>query len=146
LAVDLGLRAGLAYFGADTRLCWYRSTHFGSIANMKKGAWTLVRDLEDIGAIVVEGDRRMADIWRRIADKRGLEFTWIQAEHWRPALLLRREQRSGAVAKDAADTLAREIIEASGAPRPTSLRHDAAEAICIGHWALTDTGRTSSRS
>ncbi|MFL5542498.1 MAG: hypothetical protein ACJ8J0_26165 [Longimicrobiaceae bacterium] len=31
-------------------------------------------------------------------------------------------------------------IEWSGAPRATSLRHDAAEAILIGFWAVLDIG------
>ena len=38
--------------------------------------------------------------------------------------------------KQAADGLAREIIEEHGAKRPTSLRHDAAEAILVGYWAV----------
>ena len=32
------------------------------------------------------------------------------------------------------------MIEWSGAPRPTSLRHDAAEAILIGLWAALEAG------
>jgi hypothetical protein len=42
--------------------------------------------------------------------------------------------RSTRVAKRTAAEVARRIIEWSGAPRPTSLRHDAAEAILIGLW------------
>ena len=38
------------------------------------------------------------------------------------------------------DVLARRIIEWSGAPRPTSLRHDAAEAILIGLWGVLEAG------
>jgi hypothetical protein len=32
------------------------------------------------------------------------------------------------------------VIEWSGAARPTSLRHDAAEAILIGLWGLLEAG------
>ena len=39
-----------------------------------------------------------------------------------------------------ADGLARRNIEWSGAPRPTSLRHDAAEAILIGFWGVLEVG------
>ena len=35
---------------------------------------------------------------------------------------------------------ARRIIEWSGAPRPTSLRHDAAEAVLIGFWGVLEVG------
>ena len=37
LAVDLGLRTGLAAFGDDGRLRWYRSQHFGSTASLRRG-------------------------------------------------------------------------------------------------------------
>jgi hypothetical protein len=36
--------------------------------------------------------------------------------------------------------LARNVIEWSGARRPTSLRHDAAEAILIGLWGVLSAG------
>ena len=36
--------------------------------------------------------------------------------------------------------LARRVIEWCGAPRPTSLRHDAAEAILIGLWGVLELG------
>ena len=36
--------------------------------------------------------------------------------------------------------LARQVIEWSGARRPTSLRHDAAEAILVGLWAVLQEG------
>ncbi|MEO0326473.1 MAG: hypothetical protein AAF447_26235 [Myxococcota bacterium] len=39
------------------------------------------------------------------------------------------------MAKRAGGALARTLIAASDAPAPTSLRHDAAEAICLGWWA-----------
>ena len=39
-------------------------------------------------------------------------------------------------AKRGADGVARRVIEWSNAPRPTSLRHDAAEAILIGLWGV----------
>ncbi len=39
LAVDLGVRCGLAVFGADGRLLSYRSTNFGSVARMKNAVW-----------------------------------------------------------------------------------------------------------
>jgi hypothetical protein len=64
----------------------------------------------------------------------------IAAERWRGELLYAREQRSGAQAKQHAAELARRIVEWSAAPRPTSLRHDAAEAIAIGFWGVLHVG------
>ena len=54
------------------------------------------------------------------------------------ATLLRPRQR--AEAKRWADAGARRVIEWSGAPRPTSLRHDAAEAILVGLHAVLELG------
>lgn len=62
------------------------------------------------------------------------------AEDWRASLLYPREQRSGIDAKRTADVLARRVIEWSRAPRATSLRHDAAEAILIGFWGALSLG------
>ena len=59
--------------------------------------------------------------------------------------LLPREQRSATLAKRAAGTVARRVIAWSGAPRPTSLRHDAAEAILIGLWGVMALGWISAR-
>jgi hypothetical protein len=59
---------------------------------------------------------------------------------WRSVFLLPREQRSAADAKRVAARLARVVIAWSGAPRPTSLRHDAAEAILVGLWGVLSAG------
>jgi len=56
-------------------------------------------------------------------------------EEWRASLLPPWARRTGEDAKAAAEELARKVIERSGAKRPTSLRHDAAEAILVGVWA-----------
>jgi hypothetical protein len=54
--------------------------------------------------------------------------------------LLSRDQRSGEQAKRMADGIARRVVEWSEASRPTSLRHDAAEAILIGLWGVIHVG------
>jgi hypothetical protein len=64
----------------------------------------------------------------------------VSAEEWRSVFLLSRDQRSGDQAKRMADGIARRVVEWSNAPRPTSLRHDAAEAILIGLWGVIDAG------
>ena len=91
---------------------------------------------------MVEGDRRLGELWQKVADKRGAVFSIVTPETWRAALLLPRDQRSGLDAKEAADDKAREILEDSIArggavKRPrTALKDDVAEAICIGAWAV----------
>lgn len=89
---------------------------------------------------MLEGGGPVADVWEREAARRGLPVLRVAAEDWRERLLYAREQRSGPQAKGAADGLARKVIDWSGAARPTSLRHDAAEAILLGLWALLEVG------
>ena len=142
LAVDLGLRCGLACLevgqgDAPPRLLWYRSTHFGTIRQMKAAIHRLVLEASPLVLLVAEGDRQLAQPWLRSAEKRGARAVALSAERWRKGSLLIREQRSGRDAKRAADRLAREIIHASGLPAAHSLRHDAAEAIVLGHWAAS---------
>ena len=140
LAVDLGLRTGLAMYGADGRLRWYRSQNFGSATRLRRAVHGQLAALPELRWLVLEGGGNLAEIWEREAERRGLEVLRIGAEVWRERLLYTREQRTGAQAKSSADPFARRIIDWSGAPRPTSLRHDAAEAILIGFWGALEVG------
>ena len=136
LAVDLGLRSGLALYNAVGGLVWYRSQNFGAKARLKRAVYRLFQEHPAITHVVLEGGGDLGIIWRKEAERRGLEFEQIHAERWRRELLLQRQQRSGAVAKGYADRLARQVIAWSGASKPTSLRHDADEAILIGLWGV----------
>lgn len=140
LAIDLGLRAGLALYGEDGRLIWYRSHNFGSAGRLRKGAYTILNEIPDLSWMILEGGETLGRAWLNQAERRGINVRQISAETWRPVLLSNRQQRSGADAKRHADILAREIIEWSGMARPTSLRHDAAEAILIGLWGVLEVG------
>ena len=140
LAVDLGIRTGLALYGEDGRLRWYRSQNFGSRSRLRRGAYGLLREADDLAAVVLEGGGDLATVWQREAERRGVPAYVVDADVWRSRLLLARNQRSGADAKAAADALARRVIAWSGAARPTSLRHDAAEAILVGLWGVLHIG------
>lgn len=140
LAVDVGLATGLALYGADGRLLAYRSQHFGSAEALKRAVGRILAETADLAWLVIEGGGSLAEIWVREARRRMLAVQRVPAERWRARLLLRRQQRSGPQAKHSADGLARRVIEWSEAPRPTSLRHDAAEAILIGLWGVLEVG------
>ncbi|PAP76520.1 hypothetical protein BSZ37_08735 [Rubrivirga marina] len=141
LAVDLGLRTGLALYRRDGRLVSYRSQNLGTRARLRRAAGSVLGDHADAQRLVLEGGGDIADIWKKAGERAGRRVRVIDAGVWRRALLLPREQRSGTDAKDAADGLARAVIEWSGAPRPKgSLRHDAAEAIAVGLWGVIDAG------
>ena len=140
LAVDVGLKTGLALFGRDGRLRWYRSRKLDSPAGLKKIARALLEENLEIGWLVLEGGGALADIWKREARLRNIVLLHVCAEVWRKRLLYPREQRTGLAAKRNAGALARRIIEWSCAPRPTSLRSDAAESILIGTWGVLELG------
>jgi hypothetical protein len=138
--VDAGLRAGLAIYRDDGRLESYRSTNFGSTARLRRGIHSVLRDAEGLAEVVVEGGGTHADPWLRAIERRGLAGVRVDAGIWRERLLLPRDRRSGVDAKQQADIVARRVIRWSGAPSPTSLRHDAAEAILVGLWGVLRVG------
>ncbi len=140
LAVDLGLKTGLALYGRDGKLCWYRSKNYGSATRLKRDVHNVLGSIADLEILVMEGGGTLAPIWQREAERRNIAFRQIGAEQWRRKLLYPREQMTGQQAKQFAGDLARRIISWSGLSRPASLRHDAAEAILIGLWAVMDTG------
>ena len=140
LAVDLGLKTGLALYGVDGRLRWYRSKNFGTASRLKRGVYSILAELPDLAHLVIEGGGPLAEIWAREAERRVVAAHRVSAEIWRQELLLARERRTADLAKQSADTLARRVIDWSAAPRPTSLRHDAAEAILIGLWGVLAVG------
>jgi hypothetical protein len=140
LAVDLGLRTGLALYDDDGRLRWYRSQNYGSSLRLRRAVPGIFQTTPGITYLLLEGGGPLANIWEKEGDRRAIEVRRIGAERWREALLYVREQRSGSQAKSAAEPLARRIIAWSGAARPTSLTHDAAEAILVGFWGVLQLG------
>lgn len=140
LAVDIGLRAGLAIYTDDGRLRSYRSHNFGSISRMRRGVPSIYAAVPDLCCVLIEGGGRLGSIWIKEAERRDIQIIQISAEIWRSRLMLARQQRNGKRAKSNAQPLARAVIEWSDAERPTSLRHDAAEAILVGFWGVIELG------
>jgi hypothetical protein len=140
LAVDIGLKTGLALYDRDGRLCWYRSHRFAKPAPLRRAIRGWLDGLPHLVWLVLEGGGPVAELWLREAGRRHLAVRQIGAEAWRQQLLYAREQRRGAQAKQHATGLARRVIAWSQAPRPTSLRDDAAEAILVGLWGVLEVG------
>jgi hypothetical protein len=141
LAVDLGLRTGLALYGRDGRLVWARSQNLGTVARLKRAVGPLLASVQPLSLLVLEGGGPIAEVWAKEAARQGVAVWQVPAERWRQRLLLPREQRSGEQAKQSASALALRVVEWSGARRPTSaMRHDAAEAVALGLWAALELG------
>ncbi len=140
LAVDLGLRTGFALFGRDGRLIRHGSAHFPSRSALRAAARAILAEAGELAWLVAEGPADLARSWLSEARRRGAETMLVSAEEWRDEQLLPRQRRSGRQAKVQAERLALRIIQDSGLACPTPLRHDAAEAILLGVWALRQTG------
>ena len=129
LSVDMGLKTGLALFGRDGRLIWYRSQNYASGRRLKSAVHGIFKEQSDVSILVIEE-----------ANRKNIKFFQIDADAWREKFLYKREQRSGKQAKQNAQVIAKKVIEWSGAKRPAALRHDAAEAILAGLWGVLEAG------
>ena len=150
LAVDLGLRTGFAVYGpggGGAILRRYWSAHLGSRKVLKRAAGSVVRDVPGLAAIVVEGDRAMAELWAQAGERVGATTRRVAPEEWRAVLLWPRERSPSATAKKVARDKARQVVDWSrrsddGPPAVKgTLRTDTADAIMIGLWAEVDAGR-----
>jgi hypothetical protein len=140
LAVDLGVKTGLALFSSEGRLMWHRSQNFGNKARLRKAIPWIVGLEEDITYIVIEGGGPLLKLWDAYLEKRNIEVLHIMAEEWRYALLLDREQRKGWQAKENAVRYAGIIIKKICNQKTVATNNDAAEAILIGTWAMEKLG------
>ena len=79
LAVDLGVRTGLAAYGDDGRLRWYRSQNFGSAARLRRAVPGLLDTEPDTTRLVVEGGGALLEPWAAEGAARGLV---VQRHAW----------------------------------------------------------------
>jgi hypothetical protein len=140
LAVDAGLKTGIALFDRDGRLRWCRSRNLGRRERLRRAIRGLLDELPELETLVVEGGGAEGDLWEREGRRRGLRMRRIAAETWREALLLPRERRDAGTAKRAAVRLARRVHGWSGLSGPSTMRHDAAEAVLVGLFAAIEAG------
>jgi hypothetical protein len=140
LAVDAGVRTGLALLDREGRLLWCRSHNLGTTARLKKAAARVLFELPLLQYLIIEGGGQTAGIWEHAATKRSLPCMIIQAEDWRVDFLLPRQRLSGQKAKAAACALVGTILRREGGSSPTTPGHDAAEAALIGLWAAVQLG------
>ena len=87
LAVDLGLRTGLACYNQDGRLTWYRSHNFGTATRLRRGVPGVLNGVSNLAWLIVEGGGPLADIWEREAERRQVSVQRVSAEIWRQQLL-----------------------------------------------------------
>ena len=140
LAVDLGLTTGLALFGTDGRLRWYRSQHFANATALRQAIHRILGEIPGLAQICVEGGGNLLSAWTHEAKKRGIPVRTVAAETWRAQLIYARDRRSGRQAKRKARELARRVIAWSGARQVRAPAEDASEAILVGLWGVLAAG------
>lgn len=136
LAVDIGVRTGLARLDAAGQVLWCRSHNLGTVTRLKRAAHAILAGEPGLVWLVLEGGGRLADIWTHAGQARGLQVLQCHAQDWRAAMLLPRHSRHGRQAKAAARRLAAEALARMGRPSRTPLDSDAAEAVLLGLWAV----------
>ena len=111
LAVDLGLKTGLALYGDTGKLYWYRSHNFGTTERLRRAVPGIMDGISDLTTLVIEGGGNLATVWEKEAERRGIAVYRIDAGQWRQLFLYSREQRTGVESKKHAGELARRVIE-----------------------------------
>ena len=136
LAIDVGMKAGLAWFDADGELIRARSTRFANRTVLRKALPSIWAELPGVTQLVLEGQGEIADIFRKSAERASIPVQQFSAEDWRKDMLLPRQQRSGKQAKAHAEAIALQIARECGKPPKCAYDDDAAEAILFGLWFL----------
>jgi hypothetical protein len=140
LAVDVGVRTGLALYDREGRLVRHLSRNLGSAARLRKAIPSLLSEMGEVTVLVLEGGGPLADAWAKEGERRGLHVLRVVAEEWREALFVPGQRKSGTKAKAGARDLAKKVLRTSPATSTKSLRTDAAEAILVGLWAARKLG------
>ena len=90
LAVDVGIRTGLAVFRDDGHLIWYRSQNFGAAARLKRAIPALLHEAFDPAYVVLEGGGPLVEHWTTLSERHGARVLRVSAEEWRSFFLLPR--------------------------------------------------------
>ncbi len=135
LAVDLGVRTGLAFFDSSGDLVAVQSRNLGRRSRLREAAKSLLKPYPDLCWVVAEGNEQLARAWFDAVPL--AEHRLVVAETWRQDLFHPSQRRNATVAKKEAEKMASEIVRRSQVRLKSELTHDAAEAILIGVWAFS---------
>ncbi|MGC6493166.1 MAG: hypothetical protein ACON5B_10050 [Myxococcota bacterium] len=135
LAIDVGLSTGWAVVDHTHRVTSWAGHRFRSRQRYRRWARGLVLGIPDLAGVLLEGDRQLAQPFVSAASRRGCRVEIIGADRWRLDLFDPHEVKDTRTAKRSAIAYASTLLRAHRARVPRTLRHDAAEAICLGVWA-----------
>ena len=136
LSIDVGMKAGFAWFDENGTLIRARSTRFAKRMTLKRALPSILTEIDGVAEVVLEGQGEIADIFKKGIQRTSLPVLQFSAEEWREDMLLPRERRSGQQAKAVAEAMALKIAHDSGNPPKCAYDDDAAEAVLFGLWYL----------
>lgn len=136
LAIDVGMRAGFAWFDEKGTLVRARSTRFAKRMTLKRALPSILSEIEGVAEVVLEGQGEIADIFKKGIQRASLPVLAFSAEEWREDMLLPRERRTGQQAKATAEAMALKIAHECGNPPKCAYDDDAAEAVLFGLWYI----------
>lgn len=163
MAIDLGLKSGVALFGRNGKLLRYEQFHFQKDSldkTVKSLLTTWEQEARDHGHscdgdidnnpprvthLVLEGaDSFMLRAWMDATncDKNTVSILRVSPEEWRAELLQEKERLSASNAKAASRLIARQIVNDFGImPRHEGkFTTDVAEAVCLGFYVCYKMG------
>tara|TARA_B100000513_G_scaffold195634_1_gene126799 strand:- start:126 stop:2048 length:1923 start_codon:yes stop_codon:yes gene_type:complete len=158
LAIDVGLRNGLALYSGNGSLLRFEYLEAESVAELEERAvgvfasWPAelpegwgAHGYTRITHVVCEGgDLPLRAAWESEAALHGARYGEVLAHSWRKNLLSKKEQKSGQLAKAAARLIARQLVNDYGAGAAGShqgkMQTDMAEAILVGYHSIHQLG------
>ena len=151
MAVDLGLKSGVTLFNDDGNLIRYEQFLFDR-DNLQEEFEEIIRKWEDeatcengedgkITHIAIEGgDTGLLNTWAEAAPNHSI--LRVSPEEWRSELLNKKENQSGATAKEASRLIARQIVADLGTMENHTGKFptDVAESVCLGMYVARRLG------
>lgn len=136
MAVDLGVRTGLAVFGSDGRLYWYRSQNFGTAARLRRAVPWILSLQDDLRYIVIEGGGPLLKIWESGLRHTSVELIRIMAEDWRNEIFYPKEHQNRRQSKANSVYYAMRAVHQLAVHRITPVDDNTADAILAGLYGM----------
>lgn len=140
LAVDLGVKTGMAIFTSEGKLLWYGSRNYGSKNSLRSDIPRLLQQYGPLRRLVLEGGGALYEVWQREAQREQIPVTAFHADYWREMFFGSGYLMHTDKAKVKAVEMAERVINQLGVYKFSTPVHHAAEAILAGLCFLYEEG------
>ena len=138
LAIDLGLHFAWALYTLDAQLIGYSSHHCPHYRSLKGFAALMLRRLPIHSYVYIEGGGTLLKAWSKPCTSYQHHLVQLHAKEWRDDVFttFHSPNLSSKEAKKQAIHRASSVIKTASHKGHHTLRHDSAEAVLLGWWAL----------